>query len=683
MKHNSITKIDRFLHGADYNPEQWKNHPEILEEDIRMMKLAGCNVMSVGIFSWVSFEPSEGVYDFEWLDGIIDKLYENGISVFLATPSGARPAWLAAKYPDVLRTNELGQKMKYGGRHNHCFTSPNYRAKVREINTILAKRYKDHPAVLLWHVSNEYGGECYCELCQAEFRSFLKEKYTTLDHLNEQYWTAFWSHTYTDWKQIEAPSKMGETEIHGLTLDWKRFVSKQTIDFYMNEIAPLREFTPEIPITTNFMDFFETLDYHEFSKFVDVASLDMYPAFRNKATDYEVSLQAAFTYDLIRGLKRKPFLLMESTPSTQNWQDIATLKRPGQHVFSSLLAVAHGADSVQYFQWRKSRGSSEKFHGAVVDHVGHENTRVFKEVAEVGAHLKKLTPVLTKHTPSKVAIVFDWENWWATKGYQGYSNLVRNYKETCFMHYKALRELGLDVDVISCETALDGYETVIAPMLYMTKQDFATRVEAYVAAGGKFVSTYISGIVNENDLVNLGGFPGPLRKVLGIWVEETDVLYEDQWNQFDYKGATYRCNQYFDVLHLETAVSCAAYKQDYYQGSPVVTLNAFGKGNAYYLASQTESDFLAALYTDIMENALSSRPVESFDIGLDISQRGDESSEFLFVLNATDQPKNITFKRGLMFKDLLSERTISGSISLKAFETLVLSPVTAQSQMIR
>jgi len=676
MKHNPITKIDQFLHGADYNPEQWKNHPEILDEDIRMMKLAGCNVMSVGIFSWVSFEPSEGVYDFEWLDSIIDTLYANGINVFLATPSGARPAWLAAKYPDVLRTNELGQKMKYGGRHNHCFTSPNYRAKVREINTILANRYKDHPAVLLWHVSNEYGGECYCELCQAEFRNFLKEKYVTLDYLNEQYWTSFWSHTYTEWQQIEAPSKIGETEIHGLTLDWKRFVSKQTIDFYMNEIAPLRVITPEIPITTNFMDFFETLDYHEFAKFIDVASLDMYPAFRNKASDYEVSLQAAFTYDMIRGLKRKPFLLMESTPSTQNWQDIATLKRPGQHVFSSLLAVAHGADSVQYFQWRKSRGSSEKFHGAVVDHVGHENTRVFKEVAEVGQHLKKLTPVLTKHTPTKVALVFDWENWWATKGYQGYSNLVRNYKETCFMHYKALRELGLNVDVISCETPLEGYETVIAPMLYMTKLDFASHVEQFVAAGGKFVSTYISGIVGENDLVNLGGFPGPLRNVLGIWVEETDVLYEDQFNHFDYKATKYRCNQYFDVLHLENAVSLAEYGEAYYKGSPVVTQNAFGNGSAYYLASQTESDFLSAFYADIMAHTLNDFPIDCFDRGLDIASRGDTNAEFLFVLNATDCEKRVTFKSGFKFKDLLTDRIISADILLNPFETLVLSQLS-------
>jgi beta-galactosidase len=235
MKYQPVTKVHHFLHGADYNPEQWKNNPEIIDEDIRLMKLAGCNVMSLGIFSWVSLEPEEGVYTLEWLDEIIDRLYENDIYVILATPSGARPAWLAKKYTEVLRTNEYGRKMKFGGRHNHCLTSPIYRQKVHEINTLLATRYIDHPGIIMWHVSNEYGGECHCELCQNAFRAFLKDKYRTLENLNEQYWSTFWSHTYTNWEQIESPSKIGETEVHGLSIDWRRFVTKQTISFYENE----------------------------------------------------------------------------------------------------------------------------------------------------------------------------------------------------------------------------------------------------------------------------------------------------------------------------------------------------------------------------------------------------------------------------------------------------------------
>jgi len=672
MNHQPITKVQHFLHGADYNPEQWKNNPEIIDEDIRLMKLAGCNVMSLGIFSWVSLEAEEGVYTLEWLDEMIEKLYENGIYVILATPSGARPAWLARKYPEVLRTNEYGRKMKFGGRHNHCLTSPVYRQKVSEMNTLLANRYKDHPGIIMWHVSNEYGGECHCNLCQDAFRIFLKEKYRTLENLNEQYWSAFWSHTYTDWEQIESPSKIGEAEVHGLVIDWRRFVTKQTISFFDNEIAPLRVFTPNIPITTNFMDFFEPLDYHLFAKSLDVASVDVYPMFRNKASDYEVSLQATFTYDLIRGLKSKPFILMESTPSTQNWQDIATLKRPGQHTLSSLLAVAHGSDSVQYFQWRKSRGSSEKFHGAVVDHVGHEHTRVFKEVSKLGTYLKQINEILALDTVSKVAIIFDWENWWAINNYQGYSNLKRNYKETCFMHYKVLRELGVNVDVISVEHALEAYDLVIAPMLYMVKTAFAEKLEDYTRKGGNFVTTYISGIVNENDLVNLGGFPGPLRRLMGIWVEETDVLYPEFYNQFEYRSKTYRCNQYFDVIHLETAFSLADYQKEYYKGSPVVTQNEFGNGKAFYIASQTEGDFLSDFYREQVKNIIAELPVVSFDTGIDVATRENEAQEYLFLNNVLNESKHVALRPDNRYQNILTGEILSGKIEFKAFETRVL-----------
>lgn len=670
MTHKTLTKIDQFLHGADYNPEQWKSHPEILAEDIRLMKLAGCNVMSVGIFSWASLEPEEGNYTFEWLDHVIENLYANGISVILATPSGARPAWLAQKYPEVLRTNGENQKMKYGGRHNHCWSSRIYREKVHAINSELALRYKDHPAIVMWHVSNEYGGECFCEGCQAGFKTFIKDKYQTLEKLNEQYWTQFWSHAYTDWSQIEPPSKIGETEVHGLSIDWRRYVTHQTIDFYKNEIEPLRHHTPHIPITTNFMDFYEGLDYHLFSEFLDVASIDIYPPYRNNSSDLDVTIQAAFTFDLIRGMKRKPFVLMESTPSTQNWQDIATLKRPGQHRFASLQAVAHGADTVQYFQWRKSRGSSEKFHGAVVDHVGHEDTRVFKEVSEVGDILKKIKPVLASHTTSKIAIVFDWDNWWAINHYQGYSNISKNYKKTCFSHYKALYNLGLNVDVISTNTSLDGYDMVVAPQLYMTKEAFVKRLETFVKKGGQFVSTTISGIVNENDLVHLGGFPGPLKSLLGIWVEETDVLYEDQFNAFDYKGASYRCNQYFDMIHLETAQAESYFKQDFYKDSPVITKNKFGNGVAHYIGSQTDDAFLKAFYEQNTALIKKTHPVKQHDIGVDITIRGDK---FIFVLNSEAAEREVVFRANSLYMDLITGKIVSEQVRLAPFETLILT----------
>jgi len=414
-------KYPHFLHGGDYNPDQWLNYPRILDEDIRLMKLANWNVVSLGIFAWAAIEPEEGNYQFEWLDRIMDKLYDNGIYVILATPSAAPPAWLVQKYPEVARVDSNRVRHLFGGRQNHCFTSPIYREKVRNINRKLAERYKDHPALVAWHVSNEYGNDCHCDLCQEAFRTWLKKKYNNdIKRLNHEWWSYFWSHTFTDWSQIQTPSSIGETTIHGLNLDYKRFVTDQTIDFFKNEIAPLKEFTPNVPITTNFMGTFPGLNYWKFAKHLDFISWDSYPTWHGNEEDWVVAYKTAFVHDINRSLKGgQPFMLMESTPSVTNWQPVSKLKRPGMHALSSIQAVAHGADTVLYFQWRKSRGGFEKFHGAVVDHCGHENTRVFKDVKEVGEMLKMLDPIIGTSVKSEVAIIYDWENNWAIEDAKG------------------------------------------------------------------------------------------------------------------------------------------------------------------------------------------------------------------------------------------------------------------------
>lgn len=359
--------LEHIVHGGDYNPDQWIRNKEIWQEDVRLMKLAHVNSVTLGIFSWSLLEPRENEYHFEWLDEVMDLMHENGIGVILATPSGARPAWLAQKYPEVLRVEENGIRNEYGVRHNHCLTSPVYREKVRKINRLLAERYKDHPALTMWHISNEYCGECHCELCQNAFREWLKERYHhDLEELNAQWWSGFWSHQVSDWSQISSPKSRGENHVTALTLSWRRFVSDSHISFYENEIAPLRELTPDIPITTNFMRLYDGIDYQKFASNLDIVSWDNYPAWEtgdNPAT----AAETAFVHDVFRSMKNgQPFFMMESTPSQVNWFDVNKLPRPSLQELTAVQAVAHGADSVQYFQWRKSRGSHEKYHGAVV-----------------------------------------------------------------------------------------------------------------------------------------------------------------------------------------------------------------------------------------------------------------------------------------------------------------------------
>ncbi|MGM1020795.1 MAG: beta-galactosidase [Bacillota bacterium] len=689
MTYQNITKyppissrVPHMLHGADYNPEQWQHYPEVLNEDIRLMKLAKCNVMSVGIFSWVALEPEEGVFTFEWLDRILDSFAENGIYAFLATPSGARPAWMSQKYPEVLRVEANRVRNLHGVRHNHCFTSPVYREKVGIMNTKLAERYANHPAVIGWHISNEFGGDCHCDYCQEAFRTWVKEKYGTLDKLNHAWWTTFWSHTVTDWSQIESPAPHGETQVHAMNLDWRRFVTDQTADFIKHEIVPLKAANPAIPVTTNLMEFFEGLNYWKFADLLDVISWDSYPTWHDReGDDSRQAAKVAMMHDIIRSIKGgKPWMLMESTPSLTNWQEISKLKRPGMHLLSSLQAVAHGSDTVQYFQWRKSRGSSEKLHGAVVDHVGHEHTRVFGDVTDVGNALEKLEEVIGTSVPAEVAVIFDWENRWGVNDSQGPRNKGVKYEETAQAHYLALWEQGVPVDVIHMDADFSKYKLVVAPMLYMVRSGVGERIQQFVENGGIFVATYWSGIVDEHDLCFLGGFPGPLRETLGIWSEEIDGLHDHdrnhimpvEGNELDLQGE-YEAVELCDLIHTEGAEVLAVYGSDFYAGRPALTVNRLGQGKAYYIASRNTAPFHSHFYKSLIDGAGISKALDvQLPHGVNTAIRTDGVHDYIFILNFTHEPQEITLD-GRTYADMLENHVIEDSkVQLGAYAVKVL-----------
>lgn len=589
--------IDKFIYGGDYNPEQWLDRPDILKQDLLLMKKAHINTVTLGVFSWSTLEPIKDCFNFTWLIDIIDKLYDNGIQVILATPSGARPRWLAETYPEVLRVREDRTRQLYGERHNHCYTSPAYRERVRIINQKLAKTFRNHPGVILWHISNEYRGECHCPLCQEAFRNWLKNKYKDIDSLNRAWWTTFWSHTYNSFHQIESPSSIGDHGLHGLNLDWKRFVTDQTVDFMCEEIHALRDGGATQPVTTNFMDDYKGLNYYNLAKHIDYVSWDSYPTW-NKEDEIRTAYNTALQHDLMRSMKQKPFLLMESCPSSPNWQAISKLKKPGLLQSASLQAIAHGSDSVQYFQIRQSRGSFEKFHGAVIDHYGGSDTRVFNEVTETGASLIELKQVIGSKVDSSAAIIYDMENRWAMEDAKGPRNEGLFYHESVLKSYQALRKAALNVDIINMEQSLDSYKLVVAPMLYMFRSGIETKLRTFVENGGILIMTYWSGIVNETDLCYLEGTPHSLLDVFGLRSKEIDGLYEWEENSLIpipenslQLHTSYKCKNLCDLVQLNGATPLMNYGSDFYQGTPALTVNQYGKGYAYYICTDAEELF--------------------------------------------------------------------------------------------
>ena len=624
-------RTDKLLHGGDYNPEQWLNRPDILEKDLDMLEESGCNVVSLGIFSWSTLEPEEGVFHFAWLKEIIDQLYQRGISTILATPSGARPKWMAEKYPEVLRVDETRHRQLFGFRHNHCYTSLVYREKVHTINKKLAQEVAVHPGVILWHISNEYGGECYCPLCQEAFRKWLREKYQTIENLNDQWCTTFWSHTYNSFEQIESPSKIGETQLHALNLDWKRFVTHQTADFIHAEIAAIREGGSTLPTTANLMHYFGGLDYFKIAKEIDVVSWDTYPTWHDNG----------MCHDLMRSLKGKPFFQMESCPSSTNWQSVSKLKKPGMLFAQSMQAIAHGGEGALYFQVRQSRGASEKFHGAVIDHYGGNDTRVFKEVSKVGAALKELRELAGTTMDSPVAMIYDWDSQWAMEDSQGPRNKGLHYLENLLKYYRGFRKQGISVDLIDQTCDVGKYKILVLPMVYMFKTGFAEKVRAFVENGGTLITSYWSGIADDTDRCYLEGTPHGLMDVLGIRSTEMDGLYDWEENTFvPLEGnelgltKTYTCKYLCDLVELRGAKSLMVYGKDFYAGYSALTVNEYGKGRAWYVSADADRDFFADVLKKILEaNQISCGVKGDIPDALEITVRESEEAKYYLYQN--------------------------------------------------
>lgn len=664
-------KLPFVLYGGDYNPDQWDE--ATLERDIEYFKTAGINLVTLPVFSWAKLEPEEGVYQFEWLDRIVNRLWENKIYICMATPTTAQPAWLSKRYPEVLPADIAGRKRTHGMRVFFCYNSEKYRERAAAIAEEMAKRYGDFPGVAAWHVSNEYGTYCYCENCQKKFRAWLKERYHNIETLNEKWNSSFWGRTVYDFDEVMLPTELNDDYRFNpsIQLDYMRFVTDSTIECYENEAKILKSYSPNIPVFTNISGMIKKLDQFKMVSHMDCAGWDNYPGPMDDRS------LPAMKHDIMRALKDgAPFFITEQSPNQQNWQPYNKLKKPGELRTIAYQGLAHGGDTCLYFQMRQSVGGQEKFHGAFISHADTKDTRIFSEAVSLGAELKKLRDTFIQgRTKAKVGILFDWDNWWALELTSGPTKDM-DYLMQVNKYYKAFYDKNIPVDMLKVTSDLSRYKIIVAPLLYMEKEGIAKKIEEFVKQGGTFIATYMTGLADENDRCIFGAYPGKYRKTLGLWVEETQALYPEEHNTLIIKNPlfagkyTYECSFLCDVIHLEGAETIAVYGEDFFEGKPAVTVNQFGKGKAYYLATEPEEDFLDGFIEKICDDLKIHSLFETEGM-VEVAVRENPKGKSIFVINHSDGTGTVNFGGNTYF-DCLQEKEVDGKYLLKAREVLIL-----------
>lgn len=637
---------ERIWYGGDYNPDQWPE--EVWDDDVRLMKKAGVNLVSVGIFSWAKIETSEGVYDFDWLDRIIDKLGEAGIAVDLASATASPPMWLTQAHPEVLWKDYRGDVCQPGARQHWRPTSPVFREYALKLCRAMAEHYKGNPYVVAWHVSNEYGCHNrfdYSEDAEHAFQQWCEERYGTIDAVNDAWGTAFWAQRMNDFSEIVPPRFIGDGNFMnpGKLLDFKRFSSDALKAFYIAERDTLAEITPDLPLTTNFMVSASgsVLDYDDWGDEVDFVSNDHYFIPGEAHLD-----ELAFSASLVDGIARKdPWFLMEHSTSAVNWREINYRKEPGQLVRDSLAHVAMGADAVCYFQWRQSKAGAEKFHSAMVPHAG-EDSAVFRDVCELGADLNKLSDegiLGSRLAKSRVAVVFDYESEWATEHTATPTQHVHHVDEP-LAWFRALADQGVTADVVPVRGAWDGYEMVVLPSVYLLSEETTRRVRDYVVGGGRLVVTYYTGISDEKDHVWLGGYPGSIRDVVGVRVEEFMPMGDDFTGVPDHlelsNGAV--AHDIADVIGSVdgTATVLETFKDDPWtgmDGAPAIVAHTFGEGRSVYVGARLGRDGIALSLPEILDSLGMAEAGGNDGRVLHVEREGADGSRFVFSFNRTHE----------------------------------------------
>ena len=664
----------RLVYGADYNPEQWPR--EVWEEDVRLMREADVNTVSLGIFSWARLQPSEDTWDFAWLDELMDLLHAGGIGVDLATATASPPPWLTTAHPEILPVTASGETVWPGARQHWRPTSPVFRTHALRLVRELATRYATHPALVAWHVNNELGCHNiydYSDDAARAFRTWLRRRYTTIETLNHAWGTAFWSQRYGDWEQILPPRLAASHPNPTQQLDFKRFSSDALKDYLCAERDVLREITPDTPVTSNFMVMGGTkgMNYGDWAGEVDFVSNDHYTQPGPQDRD-----ELSFSANLTSGVAgHRPWFLMEHSTSAVNWQPVNVAKQPGELARDSLLHVAHGADAVCFFQWRQSAAGAEKYHSAMVPHAGPDS-EIFRAVTGLGRTLTALAPVAgATREPARVGVLFDWESWWASEQ-DSHPTSRLDYRQEALDWYSGLLALGVRADVVTPTTDLTTYDLLIAPVLHVVPATLAKELTRYVETGGHLVTTYFSGVVDENDHVWLGGYPGALRELLGIRIEEFGPLLDGDTVDLDNSTAGSLWTDRITVDGPDVEV-LAGYRTGTYAGRPAVTRKATGQGSATYVSTRLGVGGLTALLPELLAQAgVESELPEAARGRVELAVRRDARNRYLFLVNRTDEPVHLPGVTGDLLAGGAEPGTDAGLVLPPRDVTVLRTPAT-------
>jgi beta-galactosidase len=648
----------RTRYGGDYNPEQWPR--SVWDEDVRLMGEAGVDLVTIGVFSWAELEPTEGVFAFGWLRELLDRLGGAGIGVDLATPTASPPPWLSTRYPDILPVNAAGARYTHGSREHFCVCSPTYRAMARRIVERLAGEVGHHPAIEMWHLSNEYACHvpyCYCDHHAQAFRLWLGRRYGSAGALNEAWGTAFWSQRYSDLSEV-MPPRMTPTFVNpAQELDYRRFSNDAFLEEALDERATLKGCRPELPVTTNFMGFFKPLDYFGWASELDVASTDNY----TDPADAEWAMQSAMHYDLIRSVNKKiPWMVMEQTSQRVNWRPRNAAKIPGQMRAMSYQAVARGATGLLFFQWRASRAGAEKFHSAMLSHSGTASP-VWSEVAGLGRELARLGSFDGAAVEARVALLFSWPNWWAIEAPGQPANDLKLDEQLSWM-YRPLYNNGITADFCRPDESLATYEAVLVPSLYLISEDEGANVVSYVERGGTAVVSFWSGIVDPSDAVYLGPYGGPLRPLMGCDVLEVAPLPAGETLEVEWEDGTRTKGTFWaDIAADGNGRVIARVADGPWAGRPAVVETNYGQGRAYYMGTRLDTDGLAQVYARVGALSSEGQRVASTP-GVERVVRASASHTYEFLINHSTDERHVAVAPGGF--DLLSGRNLDAKVAL-------------------